>query len=746
MKTYYIYIILLLFIFQSYLLGIKTQKFTLRPNFLENGEFNNTLVSTLGHLKLSFEKEIITSIKRPLVFNLYKDNKYLIATSFSENEEKGEIYFFNSKDYSLEKTIVIEDSVATAISADKSSYYVGSLMQGAIYKISKKDISNIKRIAVIENNYVWDILVEKNRLYVASGGEKGKLFEVSLSSNNEVKLLGTFEEPNITKVKKYKNNLYISSSKKGKLYKFSLNSQRKKVLYDSINKDIADFVFVGNGKILLATSNENDQNSSQSSQENGNNQSSYFNGKRNYHNISLMNINKINLDNEHEGSAPSSNGNNGDMSVNESNELPADSNLNLLVLINEKEESSIISEFNYSFGRIFYNKQEDKVILHLIEDGQFLSIDMKTRQITEIQRFKDQKVTTSFFSNDEDIYGIIAGKNEIVKISTKKYFDKGYYSSEVFDLQETVNWGKLSFENYSNNKKIKAFIRTGRTNKPDEENWGDWQAVDFNQQIKNSASRFIQIGIELHSSGLKKDASPMIKDISFYYSLQNRAPYISNFFITYNPTKEVPFSPDEILFPELREYINNLAKVNGMNKINLNLPIHLLNKNKKLAVWFTDNPEKDIIEYNIFYRLVSSEKWVPLFENQVTPFFIIDNKNFADGIYEFKIEYNDFLSNGENNGFQQTYISSRYTIDNSPPIFENVRRIDNKILFSLKDSESIIESVEYSSDQKKYYFVSPIDLVYDSKEEAFSIKVTNDSAILLIGKDEYNNKVLHWVK
>ena len=281
-------------------------------------------------------------------------------------------------------------------------------------------------------------------------------------------------------------------------------------------------------------------------------------------------------------------------------------------------------------------------------------------------------------SSDKNIYAILNEPSRIIKIGTgfSKY---GYFISSPFDTGTISRWGKPVYSISSTSKAtLRLFSRSGALY--GDELWEDW--LEISDSIQSSPNRFIQYKVELYSDGKE---SPFFRNIIIPYVQFNSPPRINKVSITFGS--------------------QNTYKIN----------------------WDAEDDDRDTLTYNIYLNLPDgsylklNEK--PLEENS---FDIICN-NYPEGQYRLKIVASDEKSNSKDDAKDTYIMSDPFIVDNTPPTIaelklqkgkENSYKIQGKV----SDNLSPIIDISYSVNGLKWIKILPVDGIYDSLDESFSVE------------------------
>ncbi|MEN8153375.1 MAG: fibronectin type III domain-containing protein [Acidobacteriota bacterium] len=368
------------------------------------------------------------------------------------------------------------------------------------------------------------------------------------------------------------------------------------------------------------------------------------------------------------------------------------------------------TEHIYSIG---YDKKNNGVIVATGNKGRLYRV--KKDHSFSIIYEGDSAQAYKISSYNGDVNVIFNNTSSIVKIEGVKN-TKGVYFSEVKNLAIQSRLGKLYWDSNVNGKPdISFFIRTGNTSHPDS-TWTDWSApfTDNNNSNTNiSGSRYFQIKTILNSTDLSK--KPVLWGYKLYYKQQNLKPEISSIKI------ESPKSA--IKTPEIKKQPPKNFK-------------HLIVK------WHATDPNKDKLRYSLSMKKLRGKVWININSDLNKTTSVLNTELYEDGKYIIKVKAEDSWSNDPDNFKQSEKISKSFTIDSTAPILSKFQKTNNTVTFNVDDSTSAILEVLYSFDGKRWFPLSSLDKINDSKAEAFkftSKKIKNNKILFLKVSDEFNN-------
>jgi len=166
-----------------------------------------------------------------------------------------------------------------------------------------------------------------------------------------------------------------------------------------------------------------------------------------------------------------------------------------------------------------------------------------------------------------------------------------------------------------------------------------------------------------------------------------------------------------------------------------------------ISIAATD-PNSDKLTYTILFRDIGAKNWIRIAEDLTKPKYTWDTRTVADGKYEILVRASDSSGNAPDNARTAERISDPVIVDNTPPLIRDlgVKTEQGKVVVngSVIDAGSRIVSIHYSVDsQDEWTVVSAGDGIFDSDSESFSFVLkdlsTGAHRIAVKGSDLYDN-------
>jgi hypothetical protein len=429
MKKKIILIFVLLVIFNLSLFSITTveKKFNSLSDYIK-GHFKGISISEDGKLSLSYEIKDLVKPSENLVFSAATDQKGVIYLGTGHS---GKLY--KIQDGKIKEVYKTGEPDIFALTVDNGgNLYFASSPNGKIYKMDKK--GKVKEFFNSEDRFYWQLAVKRGKLYVAAGGNRGKLYIIDLKT---ALLLKTYEidELNVFKLFLKGNKIYIGGSNKGTVYE--IKGENKESIFQSDKREIKGIFVNDKDEIFVALGG------SSLSKESTKNRIIIRKT------VSFGKIVKINKDGETE------------IIWKSKNEMPYD--------LTGAENKILWVTGNK--GRVYsYNKGKVSLIGEL-----------KGEIGVSLTRCGDKFI---------GLYNFPAGVFEI----DNKLIEKGIYTSDIIDTGTLSTYGNFYLKSKGD---VFASYRGGNTEEPDN-SWTEWSPyMKDSFKITLNKKRFFQIRIKM---------------------------------------------------------------------------------------------------------------------------------------------------------------------------------------------------------------------------------------------------------
>jgi outer membrane protein assembly factor BamB len=308
---------------------------------------------------------------------------------------------------------------------------------------------------------------------------------------------------------------------------------------------------------------------------------------------------------------------------------------------------------------------------------------------------------------------------------------RGTFTSKVKDTETVSTWGRVRWEaSLPAGSEIQVQTRSGNTATPDT-TWSAWStpyARPEGEAITSEKARFLQVRVIL---GGKGGVSPVLDSVTAAYLQRNLRPQITQ--IQVHPPGEAFQKPlsisgdTEILgldtaIPEGRP---GQQPARSSQPPATSFSRKMYQKGIQTVSWRADDPNGDILVYDVYYRPVGDQRFRLLRKGLTDPVVAWDTTTVPNGRYLFKVRATDAPSNPDPLALSTEKESEPFEVDNTPPSVTAtlVRASPLRVRVVARDDSSIIRKAEYSVDGGRWLEIHPLDGINDSIEETYEIPV-----------------------
>ena len=397
---------------------------------------------------------------------------------------------------------------------------------------------------------------------------------------------------------------------------------------------------------------------------------------------------------------------------------------------------------------VAFNATEDLVI-GTGNRGKIFQVTEDPPRVVLLTRAPAEQVTSLFAGTDGTIYYVTANPGKVFRLPSRRA-KLGAYLSEVRDTQTTTTWGTIRWRAATpGDASVRLFTRSGNTVTPNN-TWSSWSDPYTNQngaQITSPKARYIQWRAELGGS----QSGPTLFSVTTAYLPRNLKPEITQLTV-YDPgvVFQRPFSsgdPPIAGVDEGTEARRADMTAPSAESQSSALGRQVYRKGLQTLIWDARDPNSDRLQFEVLYRSETDSQWHLLRHRLNSSIFTWDTSSTPDGTYVVRVVASDKPSNVQGTALQGAAESTPFNIDNSPPRV-NISAVatgpeGSRVLFTVTDSHSAVQHVEYSLDTEIWEIIHPIDGIPDSLEEKFEISLspTDVSRLIIRATDAMDNTV-----
>jgi len=309
---------------------------------------------------------------------------------------------------------------------------------------------------------------------------------------------------------------------------------------------------------------------------------------------------------------------------------------------------------------------------------------------------------------------------------------EGTFLSKVKDAATSSRWGQITWEGRTEpGTAVRLQTRAGNTAHPDA-TWTDWSAPATRaagEAIAGAPARYLQVRLTLLGKG---GATPSVEAIAASYLQRNLPPEVKT--ITVHPPGEVFQKPisvsgdPEILGGDPDPLADRAAasRATAGTPPAITFSRKMFQRGMRTLSWQAEDPNGDLLTYEVQYRAVGDERWRQLRRGLSEPVLAWDTSTVPNGRYVVRVIASDAPGNPPSLTLSGTKDSSSFAVDNTPPTISAALE-PQRIRATVRD-DSPIRELELSIDAGRWEEVYPVDGLADSPEEQYDIPLRPSGA------------------
>ncbi|MEE2961912.1 MAG: hypothetical protein VYA34_14340 [Myxococcota bacterium] len=365
--------------------------------------------------------------------------------------------------------------------------------------------------------------------------------------------------------------------------------------------------------------------------------------------------------------------------------------------------------------------------------GRLYEISVAARSVSLVYQSSAKRLVGLMSRADGSRVMLSAGPSRL-DVLGRDYAHEGEYLSKPFDAEINARFGLLSlFGHVPSRTRAQVAIRTGQTAYPDD-SWSDWSgymSYPGSAPKGDYTGRFMQLKIRLRGNG---EVVPTIHRYRAAYLRENLPPFVREVVALRKNVAmhAVPGEPGKSKMVNLKEKISLAdrldTKLSQMTKKPRRLKAKQLEKRGALTVrWSAEDPNGDKLRYNLSVRSRNAGAWRSLDEDMEYPFYTMDSSQFADGVYQFRVEVSDAVSNPMGLERMDVRESRSVLVDNTPPSLSKprvkVRGRRARVTLDATDNIGPFAGMAFSVNGAGFRMLNPKDGVLDGPEESFELNL-----------------------
>ncbi len=634
----------------------------------EAGEIKDISVTSKGDASLSFKIDGFSKIDEARIWALAEDSE---GNVYAGTGNEGKIYKISAdgNTSTLYYNSPEVEIYSLAIGPD-DTLYAGTGPDGLIYKITDQNTPP-QTILNKGDKYVWAMhLDEAGNLYAVTGTE-GKVYKITPEGESTV--LFDAEEKNIRSLVAYDGGFYAGSSGNGIIYKIT-DDGTANVIYQAKEKEIRNLVMDSKNNVYFTaiTSVPIDRSSSRPNR-----------------GPSVP--------------APQAPGSG-----------PPRENKSYIYKLHPDGTTALVWSSPESLISAIVLENDEQILVGTGSNGKLYRVDTETGDFEAIGKCSGKDILAIHQTKHGDSMKTIlaAGNPGKLFTLTTAHVEEGTLESSVHNAQSLSRWGKLSWEaQVEDGTSLTFATRSGNTRKPDD-TWNKWSeelTIPEGSQIPNADGQYIQWRAKFTTTDPAK--TPVLKKVILASAQTNIEPRFTGISIgaagrsTQRPSSGPPS-------PSSSSRSSSASSSAKRWKIE----------------WKVEDPNKDVLQFTVYYKAVDEENWKLLKKELSTPSYDWDITSIADGRYKVKVVATDKLSNpvGWEKSSEKT--SMPVNVDNTDPDVGEINVEPNgdgtfKITCDVSDKMNIVQKAVYKIDNdEQWKVIFPEDGIFDSKEEQLLLK------------------------
>lgn len=269
------------------------------------------------------------------------------------------------------------------------------------------------------------------------------------------------------------------------------------------------------------------------------------------------------------------------------------------------------------------------------------------------------------------------------------------WTSKVLDANLRATFGRMTWEA---DGVLEFSTRTGNTKDPDD-SWSPWSGgITAPADVKSPAGRFIQV-----RARWSKDPKAELTEVTLPFITDNLKAVVTNIDV------------------KVKSNTNPGMQSSGG-------PVNEKPSTKVNLTWRVDNPDNDILDYHLEYRLVGTTTYYPLEkpnEKVTSPNYSWETGDLPEGKYRVRVTASDAPSNTPSRVKRHRLESNVIIVDNTPPAIKGLASNGRHITGTAVDGVGPIQRIEISvAGTNEWFPFDPKDGIYDEAKEEFDADVT----------------------
>lgn len=358
------------------------------------------------------------------------------------------------------------------------------------------------------------------------------------------------------------------------------------------------------------------------------------------------------------------------------------------------------------------------------------------------------QVTTLLNGKNGEVYAATGNVGNLYQIGPSTA-SSGTLESDVLDAGFFSYWGKAHVTDELNGGHIALRTRSGNLSdaQHDWSPWSDVEVIKTGGDVHAPPARFLQYELTLKRA--PNGDSPVVTSVDIPFLAKNATPRIARIEVEPINYRESPSgaglerntqpsgSPITMSVPAVGQKRSASENESGAGAA----PAATLQyaKGFETVRWSASDPNGDPLKFKVEVRPRAAQTWMVLKDNLVDRWYAIDTTALPDGEYVARITATDAPGNVPGSELTATLESDPFTVDNTPPQINDVRRTSAGIEFTAKDDLNWIAKTQYSSDGGAWADLQPVHKVNDSQVLHFEVPAKPGQRVTVRVFDDADN-------
>jgi len=303
---------------------------------------------------------------------------------------------------------------------------------------------------------------------------------------------------------------------------------------------------------------------------------------------------------------------------------------------------------------------------------------------------------------------------------------RGRFVSQVKDAASPASWGRLSWEGEAPpGTTVRLETRAGNTATPDT-TWTERAAPPPGGPATVEKARYLQLRLMLEAPAGR---TPVVEAVSLAYLQRNLPPVIRA--ITVHPPGEVFQKPitasgePEILGLDVDPLSERgvAARPPAGTPPAVSFSRKLSQRGLRTFSWQADDPNGDMLLFDVEYRSTAEEGWRSLRQRLSEPVFAWDTAAVPSGRYLLRVTASDAPGNPRSLALTTSRETSSFEVDNAPPRIKLAPDPQEPgiVRVTVQDDASPVRRLELSVDAGPWEDLHPEDGIADSGAEVYRV-------------------------